>query len=203
MSRLLVAFASLLLLSMPAFADPREEVFAAWERMVEAGSYRSTLVTESAGLRYEQVIEIVLPDRLSMRGGPAGEVVVTPEGAWMRPPEQAEWSEAPVSLRAMTQSLMGAEFIEQAKAGVQEVESLGAGEVDGQPTRRYRVRMTTTHFGVESKSVTLLDVDQASGRPLRQEIEAEAMGHLSRTVQGIEYLPELRIEPPVAVAPGP
>ncbi len=47
------------------------------------------------------------------------------------------------------------------------------------------------------KSNVKLWVNLATGLPIQQEIEGEAMGVKSKTVQAIEYDASLTIEPPV------
>ncbi len=184
-----------LLVSSAAMAAPKDEVFAAWEAMFAAKSYRARIETTVNGQVFQQVVEVVLPGRMRMTGGPAGDMVVTPEGAWMKPPGE-DWIQAPAATSALGKQFLSRDFIEQAKAGVRSVEALGTEDLEGKPTRTYQVEQTMTIVGVESSSTTKLFVDVASGRPVRQEIESTAMGRSSRTVQTLEYLADLKIDAP-------
>lgn len=179
-----------------ALADAKTEVFAAWDAMFAASSYRANIHASSGDQHYEQTIEIQLPDRIHMRGGPGGDVIVTPEGAWMKPPG-GNWSVAPESTAALSKQFMSQEFVAQTKASVTAVEALGSESLRGQPVRVYRIEQTQTILGIKSTSTIKLYVDIGSGRPIRQEIDANAMGRDSRTVQDIEYVDTLQIKPPM------
>lgn len=185
-----------LLLSGTASAAAKDEVFAAWDAMFDAGAYRATIETTVNNQVFQQTIDVVLPGRMRMMGGPGGDMVVTPDGAWMKLPGEDHWIKAPASTASVGQQFLSRDFINQAKAGVQSVESLGVDQINGQSVRIYRVQQTMSIVGNEVSSNTRLFVDTASGRPLRQEIESTAMGRNSRTVQTLQYLPDLKIVAP-------
>lgn len=193
-ARTLAAFL-LAAVAATAHADPKAEVFAAWDAMIAAKSYRATVETTANNMVFKQTIEIVIPDRMRMTGGPGGDLVITPEGAWIKAPGQ-DWTDAPPGTAAMSKQYMSPEFVAQAKAGVKSVEALGTETVAGKPARTYQVEQVMTMIGVESQSSTKLFVDAESGRPIRQEVDAIAMGHSSRTVQDIEYVADLVIKAP-------
>lgn len=178
-----------------AQADPKAEVFAAWDAMIAAKSYRSTVETSANSMQFKQTIEIIIPDRMRMNGGPGGDMVVTPEGAWIRIPG-GDWTAAPPGTAALSKQYLSPDFVDKAKAAVKSVAALGTEEVNGKPARTYRVDQVMTTMGVESETSTKLFVDVASGRPVRQEIDAKAMGTSSRTVQDIEYVADLEIQAP-------
>ena len=195
MIRTLLA-ATALLAASHATADPTAEVHAAWDAMVAAKSYRAKVETQAAGQTFQQTIEVIIPDRFRMSGGPGGDMVLTPEGAWMKFPGQDAWMEAPAGTTQLARQFMSPEFIEQAKAGITAVESLGSEEISGRQARVYRVDQVMTTMGVQSKTSTRLYVDADSGRPVRQEIDGEAMGQKTRTVQDISYVEGLEIVAP-------
>lgn len=188
--------AAALLFSLTAHADPKAEVFAAWDAMIKAKSYRAAMEISTGGQTYQQNLDIIIPDHFRMSGGPAGDTIVTPAGAWMKPPG-GQWTAAPDSMRAMTKQFMGDDFIAQAKAGVTKVEAKGEQDLGGVATKVYEVHQTMKVMGVESSSVTDLYVAVDSGRPVRQVIKATAMGQTSTTTQDITYVPDLKIEAPM------
>lgn len=185
--RLLTAIA-LLATSSLAHADPKAEVFAAWDAMIAAKSYRAVVATEAGGQASKQTIEIVIPTHMRMTGGAGGDMVVTPEGAWIRIPGQ-DWMAAPPGTTEVSRRFLSPAFVEEAKAGVKAVEALGEESLAGKAVKTYQVEQVMTVMGIETQSSTKLYVEVASGRPLRQEIAATAMGRSSRTVQDIEYVP--------------
>lgn len=178
-----------------AHADPKAEVFAAWDAMIAAKSYRATIETTANDQTFKQTVEIVLPERMRMTGGPGGDFVITPEGAWIKIPGQ-EWADAPAGTAAMSKQFMSPDFVEQAKAAVKSVTALGSEKVGGHEARTYKIDQVMTMMGVESVTSTKLFVDAKSGRPIRQEVDATAMGRSSRTVQDIEYVADLEIVAP-------
>lgn len=178
-----------------AHADPKAEVFAAWDAMIAAKSYRARIETSAGDQTFRQSVEMVIPDRMRITGGPGGDLVITPEGAWIRIPGQ-DWMEAPPGTAAVSKQYMSPEFVEQAKAGVKSVEALGDESVAGKPAKTYRIEQTMTMMGIEAQTSTKLYVDTASGRPVRQEVDAVSMGRNSRTVQDIEYVSGLEIAAP-------
>lgn len=192
--RLLVTF-TLLACSAFAHADPKAEVFAAWDAMIAAKSYRSSLQTTAAGQTFRQTVEIVVPDRMRVTGGPGGDVVITPDGAWMKLPGQ-DWTDLPAATAALSREQMSTKFVEKAKAGVKSVEALGDEQLAGREMRTYRIEQTLTTMGVESQMSTKLYVDVASGRPARQEVDATTMGQQMHQVQDIEYLAGIEIVAP-------
>ncbi len=178
-----------------AHADPKAEVFAAWDAMIAAKSYRASVQTTAGAVVVKQTIEMIIPDHMRVTGGPGGDLVITPEGAWLKAAGQ-EWMAAPPGTAAMSKQYMSEEFVAQAKAGVRSVEALGTETVAGKPARAYQVEQVLTMMGIESQSSTKLYVDVDSGRPIRQEVDATAMGRSSRTVQDIEYVADLKIVAP-------
>lgn len=179
-----------------AYADARAEVYAAWDAMYAAGTYRTQIEATAMGQSYRQTIDIVLPDRVRASGGPGGDVVVTPEGAWMRLPGE-EWTEAPQSTRELSKLFLSADYLRQTKEGVRSVTALPAETLKGRRMRVYRIEQTMKVLAVESVSRIKLYVDPASGRPVRQIIDAQAAGQTSHTAQDIEYVSKLDIVPPV------
>ncbi|GMU45085.1 MAG: hypothetical protein IT479_13750 [Xanthomonadales bacterium] len=191
------SLAALVLFATASFAhaDPKAEVYAAWDAMVAAKSYRATLSSEAGGQTSKQTIEIVIPTHMRMSGGASGDMVVTPEGAWIRIPGQ-DWMAAPPGTTEVSKRFLSPAFIEEAKAGVRSVQALGEEQLAGKPVRTYQIEQVMTVMGIATESSTKLYVDVASGRPVRQEVAATAMGRNSRTVQDIEYVQGLEIVAP-------
>ena len=178
-----------------AHADPKAEVFAAWDAMIAAKSYRATIETTANDQVFKQTVEMIIPERMRMTGGPGGDFIITPEGAWIRIPGK-EWTDAPPGTAAMSKQFMSPEFVEKAKTSVKSVAALGNEPVGGRDTKVYQVEQVMTMMGIESASSTKLFVDTKTGRPIRQEVDATAMGRSSRTVQDIEYVADLEIVAP-------
>ena len=91
---------------------------------------------------------------------------------------------------------MSPEFVEKAQTSVKSVTALGNESVGGHEAKAYQIEQVMTMMGGESQSSTKLFVDAQTGRPIRQEVDATAMGRSSRTVQDIEYVADLEIVAP-------
>ncbi len=179
-----------------AFADAKADVIAAWDAMVKARSYSTNVVTTAGDQVITQTVDVIFPDSTRIVGGPLGDVVVTPEGAWQKAPGK-EWAVAPDYIGTMTRQFMGKAFLDQAKAGVTEAKALPDSTLGGRAVKVYQVEQTITVMGIQSESSTRLYVDASSGRPVRQEIDSVAMGKSSKVVQDISYVPDLKIESPL------
>ncbi len=186
----------LLATATAAHADPKAEVFAAWDAMIAAKSYRASIETTANDQVFKQTIEMIIPERMRMTGGPGGDFVITPEGAWIKIPGQG-WTDAPPGTSAMSKQFMSPEFVVKAKAGVKSVKALGAESIGDRDVKTYQIEQVMTMMGIESRSTTKLFVDAKTGRPVRQEVESAAMGRSSRTVQDIEYVADLQINSPL------
>lgn len=195
MIRTLLAATALLAASL-VHADPKAEVRAALDAMVAAKSYRAEMQTTAAGQTFKQTIEVIFPDHFRMKGAPSGDMIVTPNGAWIKLPGQSHWIDALPGTAQIARQFMSPEFFDQAKASIRSVEALGQQEFNGTEVRVYKVEQVMTVMGVESKATSRMYVEVASGRPIHQEIESEAMGRRSVTRQDIQYVPDLEIVAP-------
>ncbi len=192
-SALLIALAS----AGNAHADAKEDVFKAWDAMLAAKSYSTRIATTMDGNTTTQVFDVIVPDHARSTGGPMGDLVLTPKGAWLKAPGQASWAPAPEFMVTLTRQLMSPEFIAKAKAGVTEAKSLGLEDLRGSQVQAYEIQQTLNLMGIQSQNTTRLLVDPKSGRPLRQEIDATAMGKASHVVHDITYVPDLKIDAPM------
>ena len=179
-----------------AFADAKSEVFAAWDAMLAAKSYSTRMVTTIGEQTHTQVIEVIVPDHARTSGGPMGDLVLTPKGAWLKAPGK-DWGPAPEFMVTLTRQMMSPEFISKAKSGVTSAKDLGLQDFSGKPVRAYAIEQTLTIMGIQSHNTTRLLVEANSGRPLRQEIDSIMMGKSSHVVHDITYVPDLKIDAPM------
>jgi hypothetical protein len=193
--RIARSFAVLLALSLalPALAGPKEDIMAAHQKLVERGKFRMTSVTEGGGdtTRTEAMVE--WPDRYHMKIDAAGqknEMIIIPGGTWMK--QGGQWMKFPMDMGAMIQS-MTPEAMKKAYDGMSNIREIGSAEVEGRDATGYAYDSKVTMMGVTSTSSVKLWIDDDTGLPLKQEIDGEAMGTKSTTVQVYDY------ESPVSV----
>ncbi len=158
---LLCCFAALGLGAETARADAREEVIAAWSNAMAKGSYRMQMSTESRGRTQTQEIDVQLPASFHMRS-PETEMVMLPQGTWMR--VNGSWMRMPVNVSQMAEAY-SADAIEQGKQGLQQVERVGEGMVEGCDAVTYRYTSSGKFMGIRNDSTTEMAVCKDSGLP--------------------------------------
>lgn len=196
----IVRIASVALLGLafatPALAGPKEDIMAAHQKLVERGKFRLTSVTEGGGqiTRTEAMVE--WPDRYHMKtdaGGQKNEMIILPAGTWMK--QGGTWMKFPMDMSAMIKS-MTPEAMKMAYDGISNLREIGAMEIDGRDATGYAYDSRVTMMGVTSTSSVKMWIDDETGLPLRQEIDGEAMGTKSSTVQEYDYEAAVSVKAP-------
>lgn len=180
-------------LALPALAGPKEDIMASHQKLVERGKFRMTSVTEGGGdtTRTEAMVE--WPDRYHMKIDAAGqknEMIIVPGGTWMK--QGGQWMKFPMDMGAMIQA-MTPEAMKKGYEGMTNIREIGASEVEGRDAIGYAYDSKVTMMGITSTSSVKIWIDEDTGLPLKQEIDGEAMGSKSTTVQVYDY------ETPVSV----
>lgn len=196
--RLRLALGALLALAFvaPASADPKSEIMAAHQKLVERGKFRLTSVTESGGQTTRTEAMVEWPDRYYMKndtGGQKNEMIILPAGTWMK--QGGTWMKFPMDMSAMIKS-MTPDAMKKAYDGMSNLREIGATEIDGRAATGYAYDSKVTMMGVTSTSSVKMWIDDDTGLPLRQEIDGEAMGSGSTTVQDYDYETAVSIKAP-------
>lgn len=185
---LLAAFLlPLLLLMLPgaALADPRDDLFAAWQRFLALTSFRSQIHSEGPPAT-DIALEFQAPDRyrMVMANGPTnvlvgGTAYMTIGGRTMK---------LPVPAQSMAAQYRDEAFLAKLKEGMV-VEDLGKDSLDGQPVRKLRYVQEATPPGPpgaapagKGQATTVAWVAIGSGRILKLEVDSEFNGKRQRTV---------------------
>jgi outer membrane lipoprotein-sorting protein len=150
-----------LLLAGPVFADAREEVLASWDRMLEKGSYRMIMESESRGRTHRSELDVSLPGSFHMRS-PESEMILLPQGTWMK--VNGSWMQFPMN---MSKAIEGytAEAVEDGKSGLASVEKTGEGMVEGCMATTYRYTSSGKFMGIKNDSTAEMAVCQDTGLP--------------------------------------
>lgn len=182
-----------LALASPALrADARTELLASYDKMLEARAYRFTQKIESGKQSFTQEGAVILPDRFHVKS-PHGEFIATPEAVWMN--AGGQWTRMPIGTEALRKQF-SADAIADLKQSIYEVEDLGEREIEGRATRAYRYRSEGQAMGIKAKSEGVTYVELASGLPIRTEIDSEAMGRKTRSVQDLTWSDDVVIDAP-------
>lgn len=193
--RIAVSAAMLFALAVapPATAGPKEDIMAAHQKLVERGKFRMTSVVEGGGTTSRTEAMVEWPDRYHMKvdaSGQKSEMIIVPGGTWMK--QGGQWMKFPMDMGAMIKS-MTPEAMEKAYEGMSNIREIGSAEVEGRDATGYAYDSRVTMMGITSTSSVRLWIDDDTGLPLKQEIDGEAMGTKSNTVQVYDY------DTPVAV----
>ena len=183
---------ALLFLLLPglALADARADLVSAYQKMMD-GRFESQTVTSDGGKEQRIVAQYDTMHRVHLTT-PDTEIVMTPEGTWMRAGD--EWMQPPFDMSGMFKHLMPT-TAEQLQSGLSNVKDEGMQSVDGKSLRAisYDQKMSVMGIDVTSHNKAFLD---PGGRIVRAESTGEAMGRKSSTVQTIRYDDSIRVEKP-------
>lgn len=185
-----------LALAGPALGGPKEDIMAAHQKLVERGKFRMTSVTEGGGTTARTEAMVEWPDRYHMKtdaGGQKSEMIILPAGTWMK--QGGSWMKFPMDMSAMIKS-MTPDAMKQAYDGMSNLREIGASEINGRDATGYAYDSKVTMMGITSTSSVKLWIDDDSGLPLRQEIDGEAMGTKSTTVQDYDYETAVSVRAP-------
>lgn len=185
--RFAFAVAVSLLVVAPVVADPEAEIMAAHEKMVERGKFRLSSVTEGGGQTSRTDAQVEWPDRYHMKidaGGQKSEMIILPSGTWMR--QGGQWMKLPMDMGAMIKA-MTPEAMRKAFEGMTNLRQIGSTEIAGRAATGYAYDSRSTMMGVTSTASVQIWIDDRSGLPLRQQIDGEAMGTRSKTVQDYDF----------------
>jgi outer membrane lipoprotein-sorting protein len=194
--RFLAAALLVLAIAAPVHADPKADIMAAHQKMLEKGRFRMTGTTVGDGQTTRMESAVVWPDRYHMKmdaGGSVTEIIVIPGETWMK--QGDSWMKLPMDMGAMIQS-MTPEAMRKAFDGMSNIRELGSESIDGRDAVGYAYDSRVEMMGVTSTSSVRLWVEEDTGLPIRQEIDGEAMGTRSKTVHDYVFDPAVDVRAP-------
>ena len=146
-----------------AQADPRAEVMAAFEKMMDDGSYHMRMSADTRNGVVSNEMQVQLPDRFHMKNE-GGEFIVLPSGTWMN--AGGQWMKMPMN---MSQMIAGysTEAMEKGMAAIQDVQYLGEESVEGCDSKHYSYNARGEFMGIKSDSQTEVWVCGDNGLPVR------------------------------------
>jgi len=191
-----LALLSLLLSALvvaPALADPKAALMASYEAMAKFGKFRTTSTTVSGAQTIRSSVDVVWPDRFHMRTEQM-EMTMVPGHTYMK--QGGKWQELPMDMGKMVDGFR-AEAMKATFAGTTNVQALGPSTINGKATQGYEYDVSATIMGIASRSHVRMWIEVGTNLPVRQEIDGEAMGQKSRTVQDYEFDAALRVDAPL------
>lgn len=167
-------------------ADAREEMGRAMAAFLAVRSYHARMATASPQGTTTLEMDFVAPDRFRVRS-PAGTQVVIGDTMYMA-----------IDGRTMKMALPRGQATQwrdpaqlEANKATMRVDALGRDTVDGQPTRKYRVRNSQPQ---PSESVLWINGD---GYPVKMEVAGQGDANVRMTVRYSRFNdPAIRIDPP-------
>jgi hypothetical protein len=164
-------------------------------------SMRMTMTSEQGGTASETVMELVRPDRLRSSGGPGGDMVIVPEGTYMKPAGGA-WQKAPFNMSDGIGEMLSQASVEEMMKNIT-VEKLrpgGAALVNGKPCWIYEFEQTIEVMNQKVESKAKIWVGIGDKLPYKSVAESESSaepGVVTTTTILYEYGGDLQIEAPI------
>jgi hypothetical protein len=175
-------------------AATQSDLMTTFAAMEKAGKFRTEAVTTTAdGKSIKRSIEVQWPDRYHMVTEQM-EVIIVPGKTYMK--HGGAWQPFPVDMGKMIESLR-ADATKKAFEGTTNLREIGTGNVNGHAAQGYEYDSSSSVMGTTATSHVKLWVDPATRLPLRQEVDGEALGHKSHTVQDYQFDPAILIEAPL------
>jgi hypothetical protein len=188
-----VALAAMLItLAVPglAHADARADLLAAQQKMMDS-RFAVDMTSTSDGETTKMHGEYDTIKRIHMKT-PDMEIVMLPEGTWMRSGDDA-WRQQP--MMAMMAKRFMPTSIEDLRDGMTDVKDEGSSDWHGKPARVISWNMQTRVllFRVNSHNRAWIDGD---GRIVHTEAESTLRGKTSRVEQDYRYDDSIRVKAP-------
>lgn len=146
-----------------AHADARDEVTAAFGKMMEEGSYRMHMTADTRQGKVESTMDVQWPDRFRMKHD-SGEFIILPAGTWMN--AGGQWMKVPMNMSQMIQGY-SKDAMQKGVDAIQEVTLLGEDTVQGCDSKRYGYSARGEFMGVKSNSETEVWICQDNGLPVQ------------------------------------
>ena len=181
--------------------DPKSAIIAAMQNQMKAGPYRTTTNIVSDSGTIEMTGEIVPPDKIHTVMKMAdfeNENIFIGEQGWTK--KEGVWEVSPVSGSMILEQVGLLATEDSLSKTISNVQAVGTDEVNGERARVYTY--TSTYIFGEAGADQIISqvklwVSEKRGLPVKQEIEGEAGGIKSKTVQIIEYDATITIKPPM------
>lgn len=181
--------------------DARDIIVAALRKQINSGPYRTTATITSDSGEIKLTGEVIPPDRLrtvSTIAGQMSEIIYIGNKAWMKMGD-AGWKDMGAGGIAEVRNQYSGAMIDDMANAISDARLVGPDAVNGKPATVYSYFLDANKFKtpIDVKSNVKLWIDNATGLIVQQEIDGEAMGARSKTVQQVEYDAGIKIEAPV------
>lgn len=180
--------------------DARDAILAAMRKQLTSGPYRTNAAITSENGSVEIIGEVIPPDRMrsiSTIAGRKSETIFIGDKGWMKMGD-ADWKDMGSVNAAMALSQFSAGMVDDMANAISDARLIGPDVVNNAPSMAYSYFMDSNKFKtpIDVKSKVKIWVDVATGLIVKQEIDGEAMGVKSKTVQTVTYDPAIKIEAP-------
>jgi hypothetical protein len=178
-------------------SDAKQTIVEFGQAQLKAGPYRVKQTIESSQGKLEQIIEVILPDRFHIwmdMQGQKMEMLILPNKSFMKQGE-SKWQSFPVDIGQITQNFMQ-QISDDFEYKIADANYLGEQTINGEAANVYRYATATEFSGTKVVSTSTTWVSKRTGLPIRNEVEGEANGVKSKTIQEIEYDATIKIEEP-------
>ncbi len=166
-------------------------------------AWRSTMNIVDGDKTTKMVIEFVAPDRLHILNTGSQEMIIVPEGTYLRKPGEQQWTKSPMSMSSVISSTLSAKSVDDLMNSItiEKFKFVGADVVDGKPTwvYEYQTSMEITAGTTINQSAKIW-IGIADKLPYRMEGESDSVttkGAKTQTTGTYEYPADLKIVAPM------
>lgn len=175
-----------------ATAAPRDEVVAAFDKMIERGAFRMEMSTSDGRRDMTSTMDVQMPKSFHMRSEDT-EFVMTPQGTWVN--AGGNWMKMPVDMSKAVDGFT-AEAMEDGKQAIGEVTYVGEGEVEGCTAKTYKYVASSKFMGASNDSDTTISICNDTGLPRLVE-STESKKRRPTTVRVVyDFETPINIQPP-------
>jgi hypothetical protein len=171
-------------------ADAREDVFAAYQKMMTA-RFAVDITTTSGSDTMKSHGDYDTVERIHFKNDRM-EMIVLPEGTWMRTGK--EWTQPSVDMSGMVKQFIP-KSIDDIRAATKSATDRGMTTWSGHPAHALTYDVDTTMMGIHVTSTNTIYLN-AAGQIVHAESDGEAMGQKSHTTQDIRYDDSVRVTAP-------
>jgi outer membrane lipoprotein-sorting protein len=175
-----------------ASGDAKQALLAVMKNMLTAGPYRAKSTTTGGAKPVETTAEVILPDRFHVSINNQ-EFIIIGKTTYMQ--QGGKWGVFPMDVGSIVTGLIGTLTADQ-ENDISNVKVVGPDTLNGIPTTVYLYDSSATISGITAKSTVKMWVDNAKNLPIQQQVDGEANGVKSTTMQTITYDPSIKIEDP-------
>ncbi len=168
----------------------------------EQKTMRAVMTSEKSGTVTEMVIEMIPPDRLASKGNSTGDMIIVPEGVYMKQAGGA-WTKLPIDASGLISDVLSQATTEELLKylNIDNLRAVGVDVVNGRPCWVYEYETTMDVANITVQTQAKMWVGIADKLPYKSvsvtQSSDDPAGVTTTTTLLYEYGLDLKIEAPI------